>query len=61
VADGISHISTFSLYPGKNLGAYGDAGIITTNNLDIFKRLNKIRNIGASKKFNHETLVSITD
>ena len=28
----ISDISCFSLYPGKNLGAYGDAGIITTNN-----------------------------
>jgi len=54
--NGISHISTFSLYPGKNLGAYGDAGIITTNSLDIYKKINKIRNIGASKKFNHETL-----
>ena len=27
----LADISTFSLYPGKNLGAYGDAGVITTN------------------------------
>ena len=53
---GISHISTFSLYPGKNLGAYGDAGIITTNSLNIYKKIIKIRNIGASKKFNHEEI-----
>ena len=53
---GISHISTFSLYPGKNLGAYGDAGIITTNSLAIYKKINKIRNIGASKKFNHDLI-----
>ncbi|MDA9662932.1 DegT/DnrJ/EryC1/StrS family aminotransferase [bacterium] len=51
-----SHISTFSLYPGKNLGAYGDAGIITTNSFNLFTRIKKIRNIGATKKFNHETI-----
>ena len=47
-------ISCFSLYPGKNLGAYGDAGIITTNNLNLFKRLRKLRNLGSEKKFKHE-------
>ncbi len=35
----LADISTFSLYPGKNLGAYGDAGIITTNNLSIQKKI----------------------
>jgi dTDP-4-amino-4,6-dideoxygalactose transaminase len=54
--ENVSDISTFSLYPGKNLGAYGDAGIITTNNFNICDRIKKIRNIGASKKFNHETI-----
>ncbi len=54
--DNISDISTFSLYPGKNLGAYGDAGIITTNNIEFCERIKKIRNIGAIKKFNHETI-----
>ena len=52
----ISSISTFSLYPGKNLGAYGDAGIITTNNFKLANQIRKIRNIGALKKFNHETI-----
>jgi len=49
-------ISSFSLYPGKNLGAYGDAGIITTNSPIFSKRISAIRNIGALKKFNHFTI-----
>ena len=54
--ENVSDISTFSLYPGNNLGAYGDAGIITTNNFKFCDRIKNIRNIGASKKFNHETI-----
>ena len=53
---GISNISTFSLYPGKNLGAYGDAGIITTNSKKIYTQIKSIRNIGAIKKFDHKTI-----
>jgi len=49
-----SDISCFSLYPGKNLGAYGDAGIITTNNQKIYKLIKKLRNLGSEKKFIHE-------
>ena len=49
-------ISCFSLYPGKNLGAYGDAGIMTTNNLTLFKRLRKLRNLGSEKKFSHDVV-----
>ncbi len=51
-----STISTFSLYPGKNLGAYGDAGIITTDNYSYYKKILKMRNIGVEKKFNHVTI-----
>ena len=47
-------ISCFSLYPGKNLGAYGDAGIITTNNLSFYLKLKKLRNLGSEKKFIHD-------
>ncbi len=50
----LADISTFSLYPGKNLGAYGDAGIITTNNKNLYKKIRKIRNLGAEKKFIHD-------
>lgn len=47
-------ISCFSLYPGKNLGAYGDAGVITTNNKKLYEKIKKIRNLGSEKKFIHE-------
>ena len=49
-----SDISCFSFYPGKNLGAYGDAGIITTNNKKLYELIKKIRNLGSGKKFIHE-------
>ena len=49
-----SDISCFSFYPGKNLGAYGDGGIITTNNNKFYKIIKKIRNLGSEKKFIHE-------
>jgi len=47
-------ISCFSFYPGKNLGAYGDAGIITTNNTKYYKIMKKIRNLGSDRKFVHD-------
>ena len=50
---GLSDISCFSLYPGKNLGAYGDAGIITTNNKKFFYKIKNFRNLGSDKKFIH--------
>tara|TARA_B100000900_G_scaffold155640_1_gene132264 strand:- start:610 stop:1695 length:1086 start_codon:yes stop_codon:yes gene_type:complete len=52
----LADISTFSFYPGKNLGAYGDAGIITTNNKKFYLNLRKIRNLGSEKKFIHDKL-----
>jgi dTDP-4-amino-4,6-dideoxygalactose transaminase len=52
----ISDISTFSLYPGKNLGAYGDAGVITTNNKKYYLKILKIRNLGGIEKFKHEEI-----
>ena len=48
-----SDISCFSLYPGKNLGAYGDAGIITTNNINHFKKIKNLGNLGSDRKFIH--------
>ena len=52
----LADISCFSLYPGKNLGAYGDAGIITTNNKSIFKKIKNFRNLGSDKKFTHDQI-----
>tara|TARA_Y100000590_G_scaffold408034_1_gene498819 strand:+ start:1 stop:852 length:852 start_codon:yes stop_codon:yes gene_type:complete len=49
-----SDISCFSFYPGKNLGAYGDAGMITTNNKKFYNVIKKIRNLGSEKKYIHE-------
>lgn len=47
-------VAAFSFYPGKNLGAFGDAGALTTNNIDIFQKTKGMRNYGQSKKYYHE-------
>ncbi len=47
-------ISAFSLYPAKNLGAAGDAGIITTNNDELYNKAKSLRNYGSSKKYHYE-------
>ena len=49
----LADISCFSLYPGKNLGAYGDAGIITTNNKTLYNKIKNFRNLGSDIKFIH--------
>lgn len=49
-------ISVYSLYPGKNLGAMGDAGILTTNDEDIYKRAKSLRNYGSSVKYHYDEL-----
>lgn len=41
----------WSFYPGKNLGALGDAGAVTTRNADLATRLRKLRNYGSEKKY----------
>ena len=45
------------MYPGKNLGAFGDAGIITTNNKNLYEIIRKLRNLGSKKKFIHEYVI----
>lgn len=49
-------IAAFSLYPGKNLGALGDAGILTTDNPDLAKKMRALRNYGSSKKYFYDYL-----
>ncbi len=45
------HAAGFSFYPGKNLGALGDAGAITTNDLELAGTLRALRNYGSHKKY----------
>ncbi len=47
-------IATFSFYPGKNLGAYGDAGAIITNNDDLAHKMRMFARHGALKKHEHQ-------
>lgn len=49
----LGHASGFSFYPGKNLGALGDAGAITTNNDELATTLKALRNYGSHKKYQH--------
>ncbi len=44
----------FSFYPGKNLGAYGDAGALTTNRSAVAKKVSLLRNHGRRSKYLHE-------
>jgi dTDP-4-amino-4,6-dideoxygalactose transaminase len=48
------HASGFSFYPGKNLGALGDAGAITTNDDELYNILKALRNYGSHKKYENE-------
>jgi dTDP-4-amino-4,6-dideoxygalactose transaminase len=43
----------FSFYPGKNLGAYGDGGMITTNDKGLADRIRRLRNYGERVKYDH--------
>jgi dTDP-4-amino-4,6-dideoxygalactose transaminase len=49
----LGHAAAFSFYPGKNLGAYGDGGIVVTNDRGIAKRLEMLRNYGQKEKYQH--------
>jgi dTDP-4-amino-4,6-dideoxygalactose transaminase len=50
----LADAACFSFYPGKNLGAYGDAGAVTTNNPEIADRVRLLRNHGRHGKYLHE-------
>ncbi|MEO6655373.1 MAG: DegT/DnrJ/EryC1/StrS family aminotransferase [Pyrinomonadaceae bacterium] len=49
-------IATFSFYPGKNLGAYGDAGAIVTNDPEAADRARLIANHGQAAKYRHTVM-----
>jgi len=51
MAGSIGHINATSFYPGKNLGALGDGGAVTTNDEVLDKKIRIIRNYGSEKKY----------
>jgi dTDP-4-amino-4,6-dideoxygalactose transaminase len=53
-AGNLAHAAAFSFYPGKNLGAFGDGGFITTNDDLLAQKIKMIRNYGQSKKYHHD-------
>lgn len=50
------HANGTSFYPGKNLGALGDAGAVTTNNTELAEKIKTLRNYGSSKKYYNEVI-----
>lgn len=53
---GFGEIGCFSFYPGKNLGACGEGGGITTNNKAYYERIKSLRNHGSLKRYYHDEL-----
>lgn len=55
-AGNLSIAAGFSFYPGKNLGALGDGGSITTNNDALADKIRMLRNYGSKEKYRHEII-----
>jgi dTDP-3-amino-3,4,6-trideoxy-alpha-D-glucose transaminase len=51
-----SDAAAFSIYPGKNLGALGDAGMAVTPHAEVADRIRLLRNYGSRRKYEHEAL-----
>lgn len=52
-AGSLGDAAGFSFYPGKNLGALGDAGCVTTNDPDLAKKVRALGNYGSDAKYHH--------
>jgi dTDP-4-amino-4,6-dideoxygalactose transaminase len=55
-AGSLGDAGCFSFYPGKNLGAYGEAGAVVTNNPGMAAKMRMIRDHGQSKKYHHDLI-----
>ena len=54
LAGSFGDVAAFSFYPGKNLGALGEGGCLTTNNSSVHEKAMLIRNWGSRQKYEHE-------
>jgi dTDP-4-amino-4,6-dideoxygalactose transaminase len=52
----IGDLACFSFYPGKNLGAYGDAGAVTGNDESLLAKVAKLRDHGRTTKYEHDEI-----
>ncbi|MBD2606818.1 DegT/DnrJ/EryC1/StrS family aminotransferase [Scytonema hofmannii FACHB-248] len=52
-AGSVGIAAAFSFYPSKNLGAFGDGGILLTKDADVAQKMTRLRNYGASSKYYH--------
>jgi dTDP-4-amino-4,6-dideoxygalactose transaminase len=55
-AGSLGHAAAFSFYPGKNLGAWGEAGAVTTSDSQVNDRLRMLREHGQRKKYHHDVI-----
>ena len=53
---GLGHMAAFSFYPGKNLGAYGEGGIVVTGDAGFAEKIRLLRDWGQEKKYHHDIL-----
>jgi len=53
---GLGHMAAYSFYFSKNLGAYGEAGIVTTNDEKLAEKVRMLRDHGSSQRYHHDVI-----
>jgi dTDP-4-amino-4,6-dideoxygalactose transaminase len=54
----LARVGCFSFYPGKNLGAYGEGGAVTTDDATLARRMRMLRDHGSERKYHHDLIGS---